>query len=84
MYLFNALGYTQYTKQVTLTLDYNTLLKLLPPNSPQVGPTKRALVELKPRIEEAQKKETGEVLEKLKGIGNSILGVSIFFSKSIL
>ena len=58
----------------TSELDYSTLLKILPSNSPQIGPTKRALDRLKPRIEEAQKKETGEVLDKLKGLGNSILG----------
>ena len=29
---------------------------------------------LEPRIEEAQKRETGEMVDKLKGIGNSILG----------
>ncbi|KAI5122346.1 hypothetical protein M0805_004104 [Coniferiporia weirii] len=54
--------------------DYNTLLKILPPDSPQIGATKRALAALKPRLEDAQKKETGEVLEKLKGLGNSLLG----------
>ncbi|EJC98706.1 uncharacterized protein FOMMEDRAFT_96188, partial [Fomitiporia mediterranea MF3/22] len=54
--------------------DYNTLLKLLPPDSPQIGVTKRSLAALKPRIEEAQKEETSEMIEKLKGIGNSILG----------
>lgn len=59
-----------------MKLDYNTLLNLLPSGSPQIGPTKRALAALKPRIEEAQKKETGEVLDKLKGLGNSLLGKS--------
>ncbi|THH00916.1 hypothetical protein EW145_g7010 [Phellinidium pouzarii] len=54
--------------------DYNTLLKILPPDSPQLGAIRRALAALKPRLEDAQKKETGEVLEKLKGLGNSILG----------
>ncbi|OCB87120.1 hypothetical protein A7U60_g5855 [Sanghuangporus baumii] len=54
--------------------DYNTLLVILPPNSPQVGQTRRALAVLEPRIEEAQKRETSEMMDKLKGIGNSILG----------
>ncbi|KAL5494704.1 hypothetical protein ACEPAI_165 [Sanghuangporus weigelae] len=54
--------------------DYNTLLKLLPLNSPQVGQTRRVLAALEPRIEEAQKRETSEMMDKLKGIGNSILG----------
>ena len=35
---------------------------------------KRSLRLLEPRIEEAQKRETGEMVDKLKGIGNSILG----------
>ena len=30
---------------------------------------------LTPRLEAAQKQETGEMLEKLKGLGNSILGI---------
>jgi len=54
--------------------DYTTLLKILPPDSPQIGTTKRALQAVKPRVEAAQKKETGEMLDKLKGLGNSILG----------
>ena len=29
---------------------------------------------LKPRLEAAQKKETGEMLGKLKGLGDSLLG----------
>lgn len=30
-----------------------------------------------PRLEAAQKKETGEMLDKLKGIGNQLLGMSV-------
>ena len=59
--------------------DYNTLLNILPPNSPEIKQTKRSIEALKPRVEAAQKKETGEVLEKLKGLGNSILGLSPIF-----
>lgn len=29
---------------------------------------------LEPRLEEAQKREVGEMVDKLKGLGNSILG----------
>jgi hypothetical protein len=57
--------------------DYNTLLKLLPSDSPQVNVTERALQSLKPRLEEAQKKETAEMFDKLKGLGNSILGAQL-------
>ena len=35
---------------------------------------KRSLRLLEPRIEEAQKREMGEMVDKLKGLGNSILG----------
>ncbi|KAI0274677.1 TPR-like protein [Gloeopeniophorella convolvens] len=35
---------------------------------------KRSLRLLEPRIEEAQKREVGEMVDKLKGLGNNILG----------
>ncbi|KAJ7071313.1 hypothetical protein C8F01DRAFT_974009, partial [Mycena amicta] len=54
--------------------DYNTLLKLLPPGHSSAQQVERNLVSLKPRLEAAQKKETDEMLGKLKGIGNSVLG----------
>ncbi|THH21475.1 hypothetical protein EW146_g79 [Bondarzewia mesenterica] len=54
--------------------DYNTLLILLPSSSAQTEEVKRSLHLLKPRVEEAQKREMGEMMDKLKGIGNSILG----------
>jgi len=54
--------------------DYNALLKLLPPTSPQIRDTERSLRLLKPRVEAAQKQETAEMMNKLKGLGNSILG----------
>ncbi|OCH95778.1 TPR-like protein [Obba rivulosa] len=54
--------------------DYETLLKALPPDSPEVRSIKRSLQSLKPRIEAAQKQETAEMVDKLKGLGNSILG----------
>lgn len=31
--------------------------------------------QLKPRLETAQKKETDEMMDKLKGLGNSLLGM---------
>lgn len=58
--------------------DYNTLLKILPPTSPQIAPIQRSLASIKPRAEAAQKKETEEVMSKLKGLGNSLLGQCIW------
>jgi len=54
--------------------DYTTLLKLLAPSSSQAKEIERSLMRLKPRIEIAQKQETAEMLDKLKGLGNGILG----------
>jgi len=54
-----------------IKLDYSKLLTLV--SSPSdIG---RKLQALKPKLEAAQKRETGEMLSKLKGLGNSILGV---------
>ncbi|KAJ7655098.1 TPR-like protein [Mycena polygramma] len=53
--------------------DYATLLKILPPFTPQTKEIERSQNLLKPRLEAAQKAETAEMLGKLKGIGNSIL-----------
>jgi hypothetical protein len=39
-----------------------------------VAEAKRSLRLLEPRIEEAQKREMGEMVDKLKGLGNSVLG----------
>ncbi|KAJ7646907.1 hypothetical protein FB45DRAFT_183762 [Roridomyces roridus] len=54
--------------------DYTTLLKLLPPSSPQTTEIERSQRLLTPRVEAAQKEETGEMLGKLKNLGDSILG----------
>ena len=58
-----------------LLADYTTLSKLLPASSSGAKEVERSLFLLKPRIEAAQKRETGEMLDKLKGLGNSILGM---------
>jgi hypothetical protein len=55
-------------------VDYTKLVTLLPPSSDQVAEAKRSLRLLEPRIEEAQKREVGEMVDKLKGLGNSVLG----------
>ncbi|KAI0001992.1 hypothetical protein BJV77DRAFT_1057703 [Russula vinacea] len=54
--------------------DYTALVTLLPPSSNQVAEAKQSLRLLEPRLEEAQKREMGEMVDKLKGLGNSILG----------
>lgn len=54
--------------------DYTKLLDLLPSGSPQLSETRRKLQALKPRVEAAQKRETDEMIGKLKELGNSILG----------
>ncbi|CAK5264996.1 unnamed protein product [Mycena citricolor] len=54
--------------------DYTTLLKILPPSSALIKEIERSQAVLKPRHEAAQKRETDEMMGKLKGIGNSILG----------
>lgn len=48
----------------------------MPPNSPQIKETERSLQRLKPRLDDTQKRETAEMLDKLKGLGNSVLGAS--------
>ncbi|EPT03958.1 hypothetical protein FOMPIDRAFT_1046434 [Fomitopsis schrenkii] len=63
-----------WTSLTSAQEDYNTLLTVLPSDAPQRADVKRALASLKPRIEAAQKAETAEMLDKLKGMGNNILG----------
>ncbi|KAJ8702846.1 hypothetical protein PTI98_001523 [Pleurotus ostreatus] len=54
--------------------DYKKLLTLLPQGSSQGRDVERSLRAIGPRVEAAQKAETAEMLGKLKGLGNSILG----------
>jgi len=54
--------------------DYKALLKLFPSDSADYRKVQASLQTLGPRLEAAQKKETGEMLNKLKGIGNQLLG----------
>lgn len=54
--------------------DYRRLLEILPPNSADIRKARQALQDVNPRVVAAQKKETGEMLDKLKGLGNKILG----------
>ena len=56
--------------------DYKTLVELLPSTSPEVVGIRRSLAALTPRVEAAQKRETAEMLDKLKGLGNSLLGAT--------
>ncbi|KAF8973751.1 hypothetical protein BDZ97DRAFT_1912219 [Flammula alnicola] len=62
-----------WTSLTSVQEDYNTLLKLVTSPS-QLADIRRKLQHLKPRLEAAQKRETDEMLGKLKGLGNSILG----------
>jgi hypothetical protein len=57
--------------------DYTLLLDLPLVTAPQVTQYRRSLRDLQPRIEAAQKQETGEMVEKLKGLGDSILGTRV-------
>jgi len=59
--------------------DYNTLLKL-PLAGKESKEIQNVLQKLKPRLEAAQKRETTEMLDKLKTLGNSFLGRDIFSS----
>ncbi|KAJ7130079.1 TPR-like protein [Mycena crocata] len=63
-----------WSSLTTAQEDYATLLKILPPSTPQAKEIERSQHLLKPRLEAAQKAETAEMLGKLKGLGNSILG----------
>ena len=64
--------------------DYNILLALLPPSSPQTFDIQKKLRILKPRLEAAQKRETAEMMDKLKGLGNSFLGTSTIFELNVV
>ncbi|VDB99846.1 unnamed protein product [Peniophora sp. CBMAI 1063] len=54
--------------------DYNKLLEICPKGSAQAREVERALRSLSPRVEAAQKREVDEMMGKLKGIGNTVLG----------
>lgn len=54
--------------------DYTNLLNILPGHSPLINEIQNVLRKLKPRKEAAQSAEMGEMMEKLKGVGNSLLG----------
>ncbi|KAF8559268.1 hypothetical protein OG21DRAFT_1493199 [Imleria badia] len=54
--------------------DYKLLVELLPPGSAELTRTRKVLQSLEPRTRAAQEKETAEMMDKLKGLGNTILG----------
>ena len=60
--------------------DYTKLIGILPSDSPQLVATRRLLEALRPRVEAAQKRETDEMLGKLKDLGNSLLGTYLICS----
>lgn len=54
--------------------DYKRLVEILPSNSPLLPSIRSALRSLPPRVEAAKKQETDEMIGKLKGLGDNILG----------
>ncbi|PPR01609.1 hypothetical protein CVT24_005760 [Panaeolus cyanescens] len=54
--------------------DYQKLLSLSTLPASQRPIIARKLQNVKPRVEAAQKRETAEMMDKLKGLGNNILG----------
>ncbi|TRM61480.1 hypothetical protein BD626DRAFT_78567 [Schizophyllum amplum] len=66
------------------TPDYATLLTLVPKHTPLYGEIERAQRLLKPRVEAAQKEEMAEMMGKLKGLGNSLLGAYCLRTSTIL
>ncbi|KAF8203084.1 hypothetical protein BJ912DRAFT_1028781 [Pholiota molesta] len=62
-----------WTSLTSAQEDYNALLQLHTTPAQQAE-VRRKLQLLKPSLEAAQKRETDEMLGKLKGLGNSILG----------
>lgn len=72
-------GFSRHYESPSLDLtihstDYNSLLELLPPGQ-ETQEVQTKLRKLKPRLEVAQKKETTEMLGKLKTLGDSVLGM---------
>ncbi|KAG8920350.1 hypothetical protein FRC00_010144 [Tulasnella sp. 408] len=67
-----ALG--TWTSMSDAEKDYKRVLELLPPSDPLRTSCTRALRSLPERIEVQKKKETDEMLGKLKDLGNSVLG----------
>ena len=59
---------------LTRSTDYRTLLALLPESSPLRSEINRTLRNLEPRIENRRKEEMGEMMGKLKDLGNTFLG----------
>ena len=54
--------------------DYRMLLSLLPESSTQWSEINRTLRNLEPRVEKQRKEEMGEMMGKLKELGNTVLG----------
>lgn len=63
---------------IKLFSDYKELLKVLPPDSSLLPQLRTSLGRIAPRREAAQKAEMGEMMDKLKGLGNSLLGSLCF------
>jgi len=59
---------------LTRSADYRTLLSLLPESSTQRFEINQTLRGLETRIEDQREKEMGEMMGKLKELGNTFLG----------
>ncbi|EJT46492.1 hypothetical protein A1Q2_01147 [Trichosporon asahii var. asahii CBS 8904] len=60
--------------QANENIDYQTLVKVLPAHSPQLPAARKALTSLPSRIAVQQEKEKNEMMDKLKELGNGLLG----------
>ena len=69
---------TRWQSLLIQRIDYKLLIELLPPGSAELTQTRKALLSLEPRTRAAQEKETAEMMDKLKGLGNTILGTLLF------
>ncbi|KAG8967019.1 hypothetical protein FRC03_010866 [Tulasnella sp. 419] len=63
-----------WTSMSSAEKDYKILLSILPASSPSRPQVLKSLRTLPGRIEAAQKKETNEMIGKLKDLGNTVLG----------
>lgn len=61
-------------RALTLRKDYRNLISVLPKSSPQLSTAQKALASLPSRIAKQQEMEKNEMMDKLKELGNGLLG----------
>lgn len=59
---------------MVVSLDYKTLMEIVPTSQPLYRDTSSMLRGIGPRIEAARKRDTDKMLGQLKEVGNSMLG----------